>query len=41
MNTIKEMPSKETYPVCQPIFKEGKTTESRIFGGDNPEATHH
>ncbi|MDR6764289.1 GNAT superfamily N-acetyltransferase [Flavobacterium sp. 2755] len=41
MNTIKEIPSKETYIVRQPVLREGKPIESCIFEGDDLDTTHH
>ncbi|MBW1657015.1 GNAT family N-acetyltransferase [Flavobacterium quisquiliarum] len=41
MITIKEIPSKETYAVRQPVLRKGKPIESCIFDGDDLETTHH
>jgi ribosomal protein S18 acetylase RimI-like enzyme len=41
MNIIKEIPSKETYIVRQPVLRKGKPIESCIFEGDDLETTHH
>ncbi|MCP2029901.1 ribosomal protein S18 acetylase RimI-like enzyme [Flavobacterium sp. HSC-32F16] len=41
MNIIKEIPSKETYPVRQPVLRKDKPIESCIFEGDDIESTHH
>ncbi|AXB56602.1 GNAT family N-acetyltransferase [Flavobacterium fluviale] len=41
MITIKEIPSKETYAVRQPVLRKGKPIESCIFEGDDLETTHH
>lgn len=41
MNIIKEIPSKETYMVRQPVLRKGKPIESCIFEGDDLENTHH
>ncbi|MFG4002653.1 GNAT family N-acetyltransferase [Flavobacterium aquidurense] len=41
MNIIKEIPSKETYIVRQPILRKGKPLESCQFEGDDLETTHH
>ncbi|WP_281235219.1 GNAT family N-acetyltransferase [Flavobacterium gelatinilyticum] len=41
MNTIKEIPSKETYIVRQPVLRKGKPIESCIFEGDDLDTTHH
>jgi GNAT superfamily N-acetyltransferase len=41
MNIIKEIPSKETYIVRQPVLRNGKPLESCIFEGDDLESTHH
>jgi GNAT superfamily N-acetyltransferase len=41
MNIIKEIPSKETYTVRQPVLRKGKPIESCIFDGDDLETTHH
>ncbi|OXB07144.1 GNAT family N-acetyltransferase [Flavobacterium plurextorum] len=41
MNIIKEIPSKETYIVRQPVLRNGKPIESCIFEGDDLETTHH
>ncbi|MDX6188928.1 GNAT family N-acetyltransferase [Flavobacterium sp. FlaQc-52] len=41
MNLIKEIPSKETYIVRQPVLRKGKPIESCVFDGDDLETTHH
>ena len=41
MIQIKEIPSKETYIVRQPVLRKGKPIESCIFEGDDLETTHH
>ncbi|SNR89759.1 GNAT family N-acetyltransferase [Flavobacterium sp. ov086] len=41
MNIIKEIPSKETYIVRQPVLRKGKPIESCVFEGDDLETTHH
>lgn len=41
MNIIKEIPSKETYIVRQPVLRQGKPIESCIFEGDDLPTTHH
>ncbi|KUJ60160.1 acetyltransferase [Flavobacteriaceae bacterium CRH] len=41
MNLIKEILSKETYIVRQPVLRNGKPIESCIFEGDDLETTHH
>lgn len=41
MITIKEITSKETYAVRQPVLRKGKPIESCIFDGDDLETTHH
>ncbi|MFB9078863.1 GNAT family N-acetyltransferase [Flavobacterium procerum] len=41
MNTLKEITSKETYIVRQPVLRKGKTIESCIFEGDDLPTTHH
>jgi len=41
MITIKEITSKETYAVRQPVLRKGKPIESCIFEGDDLETTHH
>jgi len=41
MIQIKEIPSKETYSVRQPVLRKGKPIESCIFEGDDLETTHH
>jgi len=41
MNHIKEISSKETYSVRQPVLRKGKPIESCIFDGDDLESTHH
>lgn len=41
MITIKEITSKETYIVRQPVLRAGKPIESCIFEGDDLETTHH
>jgi GNAT superfamily N-acetyltransferase len=41
MIQIKEIPSKETYIVRQPVLRKGKPIESCIFDGDDLETTHH
>jgi GNAT superfamily N-acetyltransferase len=41
MNLIKEIPSKETYSVRQPVLRSGKPIESCIFEGDDLDTTHH
>lgn len=41
MNIIKEIPSKETYIVRQPVLRKGKPIESCIFEGDDLNTTHH
>jgi ribosomal protein S18 acetylase RimI-like enzyme len=41
MNIIKEVPSKETYIVRQPVLRKGKPIESCIFEGDDLEDTYH
>ena len=41
MIQIKEIPSKETYIVRQPVLRKGKAIESCIFEGDDLETTHH
>jgi len=41
MIQIKEIPSKETYIVRQPVLRKGKPIESCIFEGDDLETTYH
>ncbi|WP_316634277.1 GNAT family N-acetyltransferase [uncultured Flavobacterium sp.] len=41
MSIIKEIPSKETYIVRQPVLRNGKPIESCIFEEDDLETTHH
>ena len=41
MIQIKEIPSKETYIVRQPVLRQGKPIESCIFEGDDLDTTHH
>lgn len=41
MNIIKEIPSKDTYIVRQPVLRKGKPIESCIFEGDDLNTTHH
>ena len=41
MIQIKEIPSKETYSVRQPVLRKGKPIESCIFEGDDLATTHH
>ena len=41
MNLIKEIPSKETYVVRQPVLRKGKPIESCVFEGDDLDTTHH
>lgn len=41
MNIIKEIPSKDTYIVRQPVLRKGKPIESCIFEGDDLDTTHH
>lgn len=41
MNIIKEIPSKETYIVHQPVLRKGKSIESCIFEGDDLKTTQH
>ncbi|GAA3766214.1 GNAT family N-acetyltransferase [Flavobacterium ginsengiterrae] len=41
MTIIKEIPSKETYIVRQPVLRKGKPIESCIFEGDDLATTHH
>lgn len=41
MTIIKEIPSKDTYIVRQPVLRKGKPIESCIFEGDNLNTTHH
>lgn len=41
MTIIKEIPSKETYIVRQPVLRKGKPIESCVFEGDDLETTHH
>jgi GNAT superfamily N-acetyltransferase len=41
MNIIKEIPSKETHIVRQPVLRKGKPIESCIFEGDDLNTTHH
>jgi len=41
MTIIKEIPSKETYAVRQPVLRAGKPIESCIFEGDDLDTTHH
>ncbi|MDR7371815.1 GNAT family N-acetyltransferase [Flavobacterium aquidurense] len=41
MIQIKEIPSKETYIVRQPVLRKGKPIESCIFEGDDLDTTHH
>ncbi|WP_264536342.1 GNAT family N-acetyltransferase [Flavobacterium sp. N1736] len=41
MNIIKEIPSKDTYIVRQPVLRKGKPIESCIFEGDDLKSTHH
>ncbi|RZJ49817.1 MAG: GNAT family N-acetyltransferase [Flavobacterium sp.] len=41
MNIIKEIPSKETFIVRQPVLRKGKPVETCIFEGDDLEDTHH
>lgn len=41
MSIIKEIRSKETYIVRQPVLRKGKSIESCIFDGDDLETTKH
>jgi GNAT superfamily N-acetyltransferase len=41
MNIIKEIRSKETYIVRQPVLRKGKPVESCIFEGDDLKDTYH
>jgi hypothetical protein len=41
MIQIKEIPSKETYIVRQPVLRKGQPIESCIFEGDDLETTYH
>lgn len=41
MIQIKEIPSKETYIVRQPVLRKGKPIESCIFDGDDLNTTHY
>ncbi|WP_431244106.1 hypothetical protein ACQ9BO_06855 [Flavobacterium sp. P21] len=41
MTIIKEISSKETYAVRQPVLRAGKPIESCIFEGDDLDTTHH
>ncbi|PAM91842.1 GNAT family N-acetyltransferase [Flavobacterium sp. IR1] len=41
MTIIKEIPSKDTYIVRQPVLRKGKPIESCIFEGDDLPTTHH
>ncbi len=41
MNIIKEITSKQTYIVRQPVLRKGKPIESCIFEGDDLNTTHH
>ena len=41
MTIIKEIPSKGTYIVRQPVLRKGKPIESCIFEGDDLNTTHH
>lgn len=41
MITIREIPSKETYTVRQPVLRKGKPIGSCVFEGDDLESTHH
>ncbi|WP_264552192.1 GNAT family N-acetyltransferase [Flavobacterium sp. N2038] len=41
MNIIKEILSKETYAVRQPVLRKGKSIESCVFEGDDLADTHH
>ena len=41
MTIIKEIPSKDTYIVRQPVLRKGKPIESCIFEGDDLNTTHH
>ncbi|MBZ4036945.1 GNAT family N-acetyltransferase [Flavobacterium sp. 17A] len=41
MMTIREITSKETFIVRQPVLRAGKPIESCIFEGDDLETTHH
>lgn len=41
MTIIKEIPSKDTYIVRQPVLRKGKPIESCIFEGDDLNNTHH
>ncbi|WP_125723624.1 GNAT family N-acetyltransferase [Flavobacterium ustbae] len=41
MITIKEISSKETYAVRQPVLRNGKPIESCVFEGDDLQSTHH
>lgn len=41
MNSIKQIPSKETYIVRQPVLRKGKPIESCVFEGDDLETTYH
>lgn len=41
MIQIKEIPSKETYIVRQPVLRKGKPIDSCIFEGDDLQTTHH
>jgi len=40
-DTTREIPSKETYTVCQTISRKGKPIESCVFKGDDLESTRH
>jgi len=41
MNIIKEIRSKETYIVRQPVLRKGKPVENCIFEGDDLKDTYH
>lgn len=41
MTTIREITSKETYAVRQPVLRKGKPIESCVFEGDDLLTTHH
>lgn len=41
MITIREITSKETYAVRQPVLRKGKPIESCVFEGDDLKSTHH
>ncbi|PWB24863.1 hypothetical protein [Flavobacterium sp. HTF] len=41
MNIIKQIPSKQTYIVRQPVLRKGKPIESCIFEGDDLKDTYH